>query len=88
MMCNTFLPFTISSIPVIESNAGMPTEQRLTASVAFAFFGGSAEPVAFLALDPKGRVGAACTSRTNFKYAVNKGDKSELLTAKEVPPEA
>ena len=44
--------------------------------------------VAFLALDPKGRVGAACTSRTNFKYAVNKGDKSELLTAKEVPPEA
>jgi isoaspartyl peptidase/L-asparaginase-like protein (Ntn-hydrolase superfamily) len=44
--------------------------------------------VAFLALDPKGNVGAACTTRTNFKYAVGKGDKSELLTAKEVPPEA
>jgi len=44
--------------------------------------------VAFLALDPKGNVGAACTSRTNFKYAVGQGDKSELLSAKEVPPEA
>ena len=44
--------------------------------------------VAFLALDPKGNVGAACTTRTNFKYAVGKGDKNELLTAKEVPPEA
>jgi isoaspartyl peptidase/L-asparaginase-like protein (Ntn-hydrolase superfamily) len=44
--------------------------------------------VAFLALDPKGNVGAACTQRANFKYAVNKGAKSELLTAKEVPPEA
>jgi N4-(beta-N-acetylglucosaminyl)-L-asparaginase len=45
-------------------------------------------PVAFLALDPKGNVGAACTARTNFKYAVGRGDKSELLTAKDVPPEA
>lgn len=44
--------------------------------------------VAFLALDPKGNVGAACTQRANFKYAVNKGAKSELLAAKEVPPEA
>ena len=44
--------------------------------------------VAFLALDPKGNVGAACTARTNFKYAVARGDKSELVTAKEVPPEA
>lgn len=44
--------------------------------------------VAFLALDPKGNVGAACTARTNFKYAVGKGDKSELLAANEVPPEA
>lgn len=44
--------------------------------------------VAFLSLDPKGNVGAACTQRANFKYAVNKGAKSELLTAKEVPPEA
>ena len=44
--------------------------------------------VAFLALDPKGNVGAACTLRANFKYAVGKAGKSELLTAKEVPPEA
>jgi N4-(beta-N-acetylglucosaminyl)-L-asparaginase len=44
--------------------------------------------VAFLALDPKGNVGAACTQRANFKYAVGKGGKSELLIAKEVPPEA
>jgi isoaspartyl peptidase/L-asparaginase-like protein (Ntn-hydrolase superfamily) len=44
--------------------------------------------VAFLALDPKGNVGAACTPRTNFQYAVGKGDKSELLQAKEVPPQA
>jgi len=44
--------------------------------------------VAFLALDPKGNVGAACTMRANFKYAVGKAGKSELLTAKEVPPEA
>jgi isoaspartyl peptidase/L-asparaginase-like protein (Ntn-hydrolase superfamily) len=44
--------------------------------------------VAFLALSPKGNVGAACTARTGFKYAVGRGDKSELLTAKEVPPDA
>ena len=44
--------------------------------------------VAFIALDPKGAVGAACTARTNFKYAVGRGDKVELLQAKEVPPGA
>ena len=44
--------------------------------------------VAFLALNAKGNVGAACTARTNFTYAVGKGDKNELLKAKEVPPEA
>jgi N4-(beta-N-acetylglucosaminyl)-L-asparaginase len=44
--------------------------------------------VAFLAIDPKGNVGAACTARTNFKYAVGRGEKVELLQAKEVPPEA
>ena len=42
--------------------------------------------VAFLALDPKGTVGAACTSRTNFRYAIGRGDKVELATAKEVMP--
>src|SRR5262249_36770346 len=30
---------------------------------------------AFIALDPRGRTGAACTSRTNFRYALNVGDK-------------
>jgi isoaspartyl peptidase/L-asparaginase-like protein (Ntn-hydrolase superfamily) len=44
--------------------------------------------VAFLALDPKGTAGAACTTRTNFKYAVGRGGKVEMVTAKEVPPDA
>ncbi|MBY0513061.1 MAG: N4-(beta-N-acetylglucosaminyl)-L-asparaginase, partial [Gemmataceae bacterium] len=50
--------------------------------------------VAFLALDPKGNIGAACTSRTNFQYAVGRGGagggggKVELVKAKEVPPDA
>jgi isoaspartyl peptidase/L-asparaginase-like protein (Ntn-hydrolase superfamily) len=43
--------------------------------------------VAFLALDPKGRFGAACTSQTNFQYAVALPGKSELLQAKELGPE-
>lgn len=43
--------------------------------------------VAFLALDPRGRVGAACTLRTNFQYAVGRPGKVELLTAREVPVE-
>ena len=42
--------------------------------------------VAFLALDPKGAVGAACTEKADFKYAVGRGDKVELLQAKEVAP--
>src|SRR5581483_1740430 len=40
--------------------------------------------VAFLALDPKGRFGAACTPRTNFEYAVARPGKTELLKAKEI----
>lgn len=44
--------------------------------------------VAFLALDTAGNVGAACTERTGFKYAVGRGDKVELLTAKEIGPTA
>jgi isoaspartyl peptidase/L-asparaginase-like protein (Ntn-hydrolase superfamily) len=40
--------------------------------------------VAFLALDPKGRVGAACTERTNFEYAVARPGKVELLKAAEI----
>jgi isoaspartyl peptidase/L-asparaginase-like protein (Ntn-hydrolase superfamily) len=44
--------------------------------------------VAFLALDPKGRVGAACTKSTGFQYAVGRGGKVELLAAKEIGVEA
>jgi isoaspartyl peptidase/L-asparaginase-like protein (Ntn-hydrolase superfamily) len=40
--------------------------------------------VAFLALDPKGRVGAACTEGANFQYAVGRPGGVELLKAKEV----
>ncbi|MCE9563839.1 MAG: N(4)-(beta-N-acetylglucosaminyl)-L-asparaginase [Planctomycetes bacterium] len=43
--------------------------------------------VAFLALDPKGNVGAACTAKTNFKYAVGRGEKVEMLQAKEIGPD-
>jgi isoaspartyl peptidase/L-asparaginase-like protein (Ntn-hydrolase superfamily) len=42
--------------------------------------------VAFLALDPKGNPGAACTARTDFKYAVGRAGKVELLQAKEIEP--
>jgi isoaspartyl peptidase/L-asparaginase-like protein (Ntn-hydrolase superfamily) len=42
--------------------------------------------VAFLALDPKGNVGAACTEKADFKYAVGRGEKVELLQAKEIAP--
>ncbi|MHB1425932.1 MAG: N(4)-(beta-N-acetylglucosaminyl)-L-asparaginase [Gemmataceae bacterium] len=40
--------------------------------------------VAFLALDPRGRIGAACTERTNFQYAVGRPGSMELLKAKEI----
>jgi N4-(beta-N-acetylglucosaminyl)-L-asparaginase len=43
--------------------------------------------VAFLSLDPKGRVGAACTMQTNFQYAVGRPGGVELLKAKEIGPE-
>lgn len=43
--------------------------------------------VAFIALDPKGRTGAACTARTNFHYAVARPGKVELLKAIELEPE-
>ena len=43
--------------------------------------------VAFIALDPKGRVGAACTARTNFRYAVGRGGKVEMLKCPEFEPE-
>ena len=40
--------------------------------------------VAFLALDPKGNIGAACTERTNFQYAVGRAGKFDLLKGKEI----
>ncbi len=43
--------------------------------------------VAFLALDPKGNFGAACTPDANFQYALGRGNKVELLKAREVAPE-
>jgi isoaspartyl peptidase/L-asparaginase-like protein (Ntn-hydrolase superfamily) len=43
--------------------------------------------VAFLALDPRGRVGAACTPQTNFQYAVGRPGKIELVKAREIEPE-
>ena len=39
---------------------------------------------AFIALSPKGEVGAAATEATSFQYAVFKGGKIELLKAKEI----
>jgi N4-(beta-N-acetylglucosaminyl)-L-asparaginase len=46
--------------------------------------GGHPARVAFLALDPRGRVGAACTERTDFQYAVARPGSMELLKAKEL----
>lgn len=42
--------------------------------------------VAFVALNPQGAIGAACTRRTQFRYAVGRGGKVELLTAIEIGP--
>jgi len=43
--------------------------------------------VAFLAVDPQGRAGGACTARTNFEYAVARAGKVELVKAPELGPE-
>jgi isoaspartyl peptidase/L-asparaginase-like protein (Ntn-hydrolase superfamily) len=43
--------------------------------------------VAFLALSPKGQVGAACTALTNFEYAVARPGKVEMVKAKELEAE-
>ncbi len=43
--------------------------------------------VAFLALDPKGAIGAACTAKTNFRYAIGRAGKTELVQAKEIGPD-
>jgi isoaspartyl peptidase/L-asparaginase-like protein (Ntn-hydrolase superfamily) len=44
--------------------------------------------VAFLALDPRGRSGAAATMQTNFQYAVANEDRIDLPRARELGPEA
>ncbi|HET6573893.1 MAG TPA: isoaspartyl peptidase/L-asparaginase [Fimbriiglobus sp.] len=43
--------------------------------------------VAFLAMAPTGAVGAACTERTNFQYALGRGGKVEMVKAKVVGPD-
>jgi N4-(beta-N-acetylglucosaminyl)-L-asparaginase len=43
--------------------------------------------VAFLALDVRGRIGAAATEMTHFEYAVGRPGGVELLKAKEIGPE-
>jgi N4-(beta-N-acetylglucosaminyl)-L-asparaginase len=43
--------------------------------------------LAFLALDVRGRIGAAATEMTNFEYAVGRTGGVELLKAKEIGPE-
>jgi isoaspartyl peptidase/L-asparaginase-like protein (Ntn-hydrolase superfamily) len=40
--------------------------------------------VSFLALDPHGRVGAACTERANFEYAIARPGRAELVKAREI----
>jgi N4-(beta-N-acetylglucosaminyl)-L-asparaginase len=40
--------------------------------------------VAFIALDPQGRTGAACTPQTQFQYAVGTGAQVELRRAPEI----
>jgi isoaspartyl peptidase/L-asparaginase-like protein (Ntn-hydrolase superfamily) len=42
---------------------------------------------AFIALDPKGRVGAACTAQTRFEYAIARPGSVELVKAKEIEAE-
>ena len=44
--------------------------------------------VAFIALDGKGRVGAAATTGTKFEYAVARPAGVELLQAKELAPQS
>jgi N4-(beta-N-acetylglucosaminyl)-L-asparaginase len=40
--------------------------------------------VAFIALDPAGRIGAACTVGTDFHFAVGRGDTIEVIRAIEI----
>jgi N4-(beta-N-acetylglucosaminyl)-L-asparaginase len=40
--------------------------------------------VAFIALDPRGRTGAACTAGTDFHYAIGRGEAIEVMRAIEI----
>lgn len=42
--------------------------------------------VAFIALNGQGQIGAACTARTDFKYAVARNGAVEVLQGKEIAP--
>lgn len=42
--------------------------------------------VAFIALNGQGQIGAACTARTDFKYAVARSGAVEVLQGKEIAP--
>jgi isoaspartyl peptidase/L-asparaginase-like protein (Ntn-hydrolase superfamily) len=81
------------SLSIVEAmRAGRPPQEACEAAIrkvnAIAVRRGvHPAEVAFLALDPKGRVGAACTEKTNFTYAVATPGKVELLKAPELGPE-
>jgi N4-(beta-N-acetylglucosaminyl)-L-asparaginase len=78
-----------SSFIVEQMRAGKTAQQAVEAAVQRVIKtatrrGQHPARVAFLALSPKGEVGAACTQGTDFKYAVARGQKVELLQAKEI----
>jgi isoaspartyl peptidase/L-asparaginase-like protein (Ntn-hydrolase superfamily) len=74
---------------VEQMRAGKSPQQATEAAVMRAIAaavrrGQHPAKVAFLAMSPKGEVGAACTQGTDFKYAVARGEKVEMLQAKEL----
>lgn len=78
------------SVLVVEAmRAGQSAQQACEAAIrrvnaAAVRRGVHPAEVAFIALDPQGEVGAACTARTGFQYAVARPGKVELLKAKEL----
>lgn len=78
------------SIAIVEAmRAGKPPQEACELAVArvnqtAVRRGQHPARVAFIALDPKGRVGAAATKGAGFFYAVGRKGKTELLEAKEV----
>jgi isoaspartyl peptidase/L-asparaginase-like protein (Ntn-hydrolase superfamily) len=78
------------SLVIVEAmRAGKSAQQACEAAVkrinaAAVRRGVHVARVAFLALSPKGEVGAAASTGTGFQYAVGRAGKVELLQAKEV----